>query len=499
MPRYSQNGKGKPFVEKLVQAVERNDSLLCVGLDPDPSRLPDAVRSAPDPIFEFNRHIIDLTADLVCAYKPNFAFYEAMGPSGLEALRRTIDYVPAHIPVILDAKWGDIGSTAEAYARAAFERWEADAVTVNPYLGTDAVEPFLRPHDRGVFVLCHTSNPGARDLQRLLAGGRPVYQIVVDLAKQWNVGGNVGLVVGATFPEELRVVRRLAPDMWLLVPGVGAQGGDVASAIAAGADAQGRGIIISVTRSVIYAADIRAAAQSLVEQIRAAVRQTLSSAHDPQAIKANHPERAQRSFTAPGASEVLDVEQLALALYDAGCIQFGSFILQSGRASPIYIDLRLLASYPSLLQQVAQAYAWQLRHLTFDRLAAIPYAALPIGTAVALATGQPLIYPRKSVKAHGTGRAIEGDYHPGQIVVILDDLITTGASKLEAIAPLKAAGLVVRDIVVLIDREQGGKEELEAQGYRVHSIMGLRALLDVLVEAGRITAEQRAEVVSFLW
>jgi uridine monophosphate synthetase len=196
---------------------------------------------------------------------------------------------------------------------------------------------------------------------------------------------------------------------------------------------------------------------------------------------------------------------LTLLLADIGAIKFGDFTLASGKRSPIYIDLRLLASYPYALRQVAQAYADLIRQVLASgngerdvRLAAIPYAALPIGTAVALELDLPLIYPRKELKSHGTARQIEGEFQPGDRVIVLDDLITTGGSKREAIEPLQAAGLAVRDVVVLIDREQGGRQELEAAGYRLHSVLRLSAMLDMLVDTGRISADQRASTLAFL-
>lgn len=462
------------FAEKLTQAIERNDSLLCVGLDPRPDRFPSQVIAQPDPIFAFNKTIIDATLDLVCAYKPNFAFYEVQGLAGLAALRRTIEYIHevTDIPVILDAKRGDIGSTAEAYAKAAFEVWRADAVTVNPYLGHDAVQSFTAYTDRGVFLLCHTSNPGATDLQTLDCGGRPLYQVVAEQAARW--GDNVGLVIGATYPQALRVAREMAPQMWILLPGVGAQEGDLEAALAAGLDEQGSGIIVSASRSIIYAEEPRAAAQELRDRINAARRMA----------KCQIP--------------ISPRDQLILALADIGCVRFGDFTLRSGQRSPIYIDLRLLVSHPGVLRDVAHAYAQLLRPLAFDRLAAIPYAALPIGTAVSLELGCPIIYPRKELKGYGTRRAVEGEFQKGERVVVLDDLITTSASKLEAIAPLEGLGLQVEDVVVLIDREQGGREYLEERGYRLHAVFGLGEMLDVLAQHGRISTAQRDEVKAFL-
>src|SRR5580658_5494411 len=224
------------FVEQLKAAWSRNDSLVCVGLDPELEKFPAQLAGQPSPIFQFNRAIIDATADLVCAYKPQFAHYAAYEAE--DQLERTIEYIhknhPA-VPVILDAKRGDVGNTAERYAIEAFERYGADAVTVNPYLGGDSLEPYLRRADKGVIVLCRTSNPGAAELQDLSVGGRPLYQVVAELAvRRWNSRGNCLLVVGATYPEELAQVRAIVGNMPLLVPGVGAQGADVAQAVRGG-------------------------------------------------------------------------------------------------------------------------------------------------------------------------------------------------------------------------------------------------------------------------
>ncbi len=261
------------FVEQLTRAWKRSDSLACVGLDPDIERLPRHIAAQPSPIFHFNKAIIDATADLVCAYKPQFAHYAACEAE--DQLERTIEYIhQAHpgVPVILDAKRGDVGHTAERYAIEAFGRYGADAVTVNPYLGSDALEPFLRHADKGVVILCRTSNPGARDLQDRMIGARKLYQVVAELAAQrWNSRGNCLLVVGATCPGELAEVRALVGDMPLLVPGVGAQRGDVAQVVQSGETAQGTGLIISSSRAILYASsgeDFAGAARAATQQLR---------------------------------------------------------------------------------------------------------------------------------------------------------------------------------------------------------------------------------------
>ena len=261
------------FVRALAEAWRRNDTLVCVGLDPEPERFPPRVASGASPIFEFNKAIIDATADLVCAYKPQFAHYAACEAE--DQLERTIEYVHRAypgIPVILDAKRGDVGSTAEKYAAEAFERYGADAVTVNPYLGGDSLAPFLEYADKGVVILCRTSNPGAGDLQDLDVGDRKLYQVVAALAAaRWNAQGNVLLVVGATYPRELADVRAIVGDMPLLVPGVGAQGGDVAQAVTQGRTADGTGLVINSSRGILYASrgpDFASAARAATERLR---------------------------------------------------------------------------------------------------------------------------------------------------------------------------------------------------------------------------------------
>ena len=261
------------FVEKLTFATRKNKSLLCVGLDTDPKLMPENIS-----VFEFNKAIIDATADLVCAYKPNLAFYEAIGNEGLDALKRTVAYVPKSIPVIGDAKRGDIGNTSKAYADALFTYFGFDAATVSPYLGFDSLEPFIRYQDKAIFILCRTSNPGAVDFQSLICdfeGNKlPLFEIVAEKASRWNKSGNVGVVVGATYPDELKTIRQSHPDMPILIPGIGAQGGDLATTVRNGVDAYGEKAIINSARQIIYASreksfaiDARKAAQTVRDQI----------------------------------------------------------------------------------------------------------------------------------------------------------------------------------------------------------------------------------------
>ena len=241
-----------PFHQHLRRAWAQSDSMLCVGLDPDPARFPDAVGGS---VLDFCTAIVDATADVVCAFKPQIAYFAAAGAEAdLERLCAHIRDRHPHVLLVLDAKRGDIGSTAEQYAHEAFDRYGAHVVTVNPYLGGDSVEPFLRHPDGGVFVLCRTSNPGSGDFQSLVADGRPIYQHVAQrVAHEWNSIGDCGLVVGATYPHELAQVRALVGDLPLLVPGVGAQGGDVEATVQAGVDSTGYGMVINSSRAILYA------------------------------------------------------------------------------------------------------------------------------------------------------------------------------------------------------------------------------------------------------
>jgi uridine monophosphate synthetase len=466
-----------------------------VGLDPHPSDLPAPTAEAA---LDFCLRLVKETSRYAAAYKPNAAFFEMFGAEGWSALKLVIAAITEEshrtgsvIPVILDAKRGDIASTAEAYAKSAFETLGAHGITLSPYLGKDSIDPFVANREKGVFLLCKTSNPGAGDLQEVaLTNGLTLYEHVAELAQTWNTRGNVGLVVGATQPEALARVRALAPDLWLLAPGVGAQGGDLVKALSAGLREDGMGMLIPVSRGISRAKDWAKAAAELRDSIES-MRYALSE-NRKQRISHRGKSESRTALPDPGLSA------LAAGLLEAGCIKFGAYTLKSGLQSPIYLDLRQLVSNPAVLRRAAQAYAEKLRAIKFDRLAGIPYAGLPIATAVALEMNRPLIYPRREAKDYGTRAAIEGDYAPGETIVVLDDLATTGDTKIEAIQKLEAAGLKVHDIVVLIDREQGAQETLAAAGYTLHAVATLRALLDEWRSSGAITLEQFDEVVTFL-
>jgi len=266
------------FNERLWAVQRRTGSLLCVGLDVDPTRLPHELSQDHHGFRRFVRGIVEATAELVSAYKPNLAFYEAMGEECYGLLRDTLDAIPADLITIADAKRGDIGTTAERYAAAIFENLGFDAMTVNPYQGSDSVAPYIRDPEHGAFVLCKTSNPGSDDFQNLRSAEdqRPLWEIVAQRALTWNARNNVGLVVGATFPEQLERVRSVAPDMPILIPGVGTQGGDAAESVRLGAAVDGTMAVVNVSRQVLYASagpDWRDAARREATALRGAMRQ----------------------------------------------------------------------------------------------------------------------------------------------------------------------------------------------------------------------------------
>ena len=491
------------FFSFLAKRVDDCSSLLCVGLDPHPSDLPDPTADAAR---DFCLKVIKATAAYAAAFKPNAAFFELYGPEGWAALKDVIEAVQAEsyrmgsmIPVILDAKRGDIASTAEAYAKSAFESLGAHAITLSPFLGKDSISPFLAYKEKGVFLLCKTSNPGAADLQDLNVtaedaqpgahSGVPLHIHIAQLAQTWNTGNNIGLVVGATQLDSLARVRAAAPDLWLLVPGVGAQGGELEAALNAGLRPDGKGMLINVSRAISRAENPKLEAAQLRDDILRVIREQGSRQQD---VKSTPDSPTPDHLVSEAFSALAD------GLLEAGCVKFGEFTLKSGLKSPIYIDLRRLVTYPKLLVMVASAYVPMLEKLKFDRLAGLPYAAIPIVTAISLQAGYPVIYPRKEVKTYGTKAEIEGEYQAGETAVVVDDLTTTGGSKFEGIEKLTSAGLKVKDVVVLIDRQSGAKEALAGAGYRLHAVLTIAALLDYWESTDKVETEKIAATRTFL-
>lgn len=454
------------FISKLTRAIERNNSLLCVGMDPIEKVLPPG-----DDIFasllEWAAALIAQTKDLVCCYKPNMAFFEQFGPKGVRALYEIVQMIPEDIPLILDAKRGDIGSTAAAYAKACYQYFGADAVTLSPYLGRDSVQPFVADPEKAVFILCQTSNPSAIEIQGY--GEPELFLHVAMVSRTWGAEGQIGLVVGATKPEAMKKVRQINPHAWVLAPGVGAQGGDLRQALSAGLRSDGLGMIIPVSRSVMNADDPRAAAIALRDEINQVRAEVVSGRRI-----ANVPEPE------------IPFKKLIESLFEIGCIKFGNFTLASGKQSPVYLDLRRLVSYPDVLDLAVEAYIDTLIKLDYDFIAGVPYAALPIASVAASRLKQPMVYPRKEAKQHGTGQLVEGVFRQGQRAVMVEDVVTSGGSLLTTRDALQGVGLVADQAVVLVDREQGGIQALTMEGIAAHAVLTFSQILDVLHQEDKI-------------
>jgi len=481
------------FFERLETIVETKDSVLCIGLDPAFSGEEIAAKgkaACADQALQRNMRIIEATADYAAAYKPNIAFYEALGEAGMAALRKTLDSIPKEIPIIIDAKRGDISSTAAAYAQALFGEFHADAVTLNPYLGLDTLDPFLEWKDKGIFVLCRTSNPGAGFLQDIIVDGKPLY---IEVARRCAaLQKRTGLVVAGNDLEALRMVRAVAPSQWFLSPGVGAQGGQADLAFAAGARGDGKGILVVAARSIADASDPAKAAAALRDAMRTA-RDTMLKHNKIENIQAAAP----AAKAAPKA--IAELKQAFVdALLSTGCFRLGEFTLKSGKKSPFYIDLRKLVSDPRAMKIAAQAYAFLASECEYDRIAGIPAAGLPLATAASIEIGKPMIWPRMPVKEHGTGNRIEGEFRAGEHILLLDDLITTGASKIEAIDILRSEGLIVQDLVVLIERGAQGRQDMISAGVNLRAFIHVKELFDVLLKNGTIDRRKYEQLLEYV-
>ncbi|MBD2200079.1 MULTISPECIES: bifunctional orotidine-5'-phosphate decarboxylase/orotate phosphoribosyltransferase [Calothrix] len=468
------------FFDKLHDNIARNQSLLFVGLDPNPEMMPERYASLDimEGLWNWLQFIIAETADYVCAYKPTFGFYEALGIPGLELLHKTLKAIPSHIPIILDAKHSDL-NTSTILARTVFTEWGVDAITLSPYTGQDHVAPFLVYPDNAVFILCCTSNPGAESLQQYPVTETPLYLQVVKESKNWGTPEQLGLEVGTNNPEVLALIRAIAPERLIMARSIWVEGSNLNQIVAAGLNDNGTGLIIPVPQDMLSSPQLSQEIAALCTEIN----ECKNNIND---------ENSTCNVWLPdvSVSNIHPQQDLILQLYDIGCIMFGSFVQASGATFPYYIDLRKIISNPQVFNQVLSGYATILETLNFDRIAGIPYGSLPTATGLALRLHCPMIFPRKEVKAHGTRKVIEGNYNPGETVVVVDDILISGKSVMEGAEKLKSAGLNVQDIVVFIDHEQGVKNRLSQHGYNSYAVLTLSEITETLYQAGRINEGQ---------
>lgn len=473
------------FTDKLTTAIAKQQTLLIAGLDPNPEMLPPELTEGNllSNLETWLIGIIDQTQDLVCAYKPTLGFYQAFGAAGFQLLEIVLKHIPAHIPVILDAKHGDL-NTSTIFAQAVFETWQVDAVTLSAYPGQDHVAPFLLYPDKGVFLQCHTSNPGAIALQDYPDPEKPFYLHLVQEIKQWGTPDQLFLEVGSDRPSTFRKVRNIAPERWVLARSIWQKSQHLDEIIHAGLNSNGSGLLIPIPNDLLSQTDCAAKVEELrqnIESIRA--RYTPENARCdliqiPLTSGDRHPQ-----------------EELILQLFDIGCLIFGEYVQASGATFSYYIDLRKIISNPQVFNQVLQAYSKIVETLEFDRIAGIPYGSLPTATGLALRLNHPMIFPRKEVKAHGTRRVIEGHFEVGEKILVIDDVLISGKSIVEGANKLESAGLIVKDMVVLIDHEGGVKDRIKAQGYNAYSVLTISEITETLFDARRITQAQYQQLI----
>lgn len=472
------------FFSKLEAAINKNESLLIIGLDPNPEMMPNLGKSEGKTeklisnLWDWLELVIRETSDFVCAYKPTLGFYQALGIPGLELLSQVLTSIPNNIPIILDAKHGDI-NTSTVLAQTIFEDWQVDAVTLTPYAGQDHVAPFLVYPDKSVFILCHTSNPSAVNLQEYPTADNPFYLQIVRESQTWATPDQLCLEVGTSNPQVVNNIRNLAPERIILLRSIWENPRNLREILEAGLTKNGEGLLIPVPQDWLNHQELRQDLQNLkneINQIRNNLEKTDLSCE---------------LWTANVCLLTKHLHQdLILQLYDIGCLLFGDYVQASGAIFSYYVDLRKIISNPQVFQQVLQAYAGILENLNFDRIAGIPYGSLPTATGLSLLLDHPMIYPRKEVKAHGTRRVVEGNFYQGEKVVVVDDILITGKSAIEGAEKLKSVGLVVEDIVVFIDHEEGVKEKLKNYGYNAYSVLSISEITETLYEAGRINENQ---------
>ncbi|MFN9870457.1 MAG: bifunctional orotidine-5'-phosphate decarboxylase/orotate phosphoribosyltransferase [Cyanobacteriota bacterium] len=495
------------FFVQLTDAIASRQSLLVTGLDPNPEMLQSWAhrrgmggRSFLSQARHWIKAVIEATADHVCAYKPSLGFYQSLGPVGLELLREVRELVPLDTPLIVDAKHGDLNSSS-ALAHYLFRELGADAVTLSPLAGQDIAAPFLLYPEKAVVVTCHSSNPAARVLQHHPSEEDPLYLRIVRETQRWATPDQLLLEVGTSDPAILARVRQEAPERFLILRSLWGEEDRLDALLEAGLSASADGLLLPLPQNLLVEDDMAERAGRLNRRISERRDHWLNqraAASDAEGdscrlwLPQRHPSEAGND---EGRAED-PMAPLILDLFDIGCLLFGEYVQASGAVFSYYVDLRQIISDPNLFHRVLHAYAGLLENLAFDRIAGIPYGALPTATGLSLQLHKPLIYPRKEVKAHGARRLIEGDFEEGDLVVVVDDILISGGSVLEGIAKLEGSGLEVQDVVVFIDHggeaDTSARRRLEHGGYRLHAVLDIGRITRVLHRSGRLTDDQAA-------
>ncbi|MFM7087374.1 MAG: bifunctional orotidine-5'-phosphate decarboxylase/orotate phosphoribosyltransferase [Cyanobium sp.] len=520
------------FFVQLTDAIATNQSLLVTGLDPNPEMLQSWAlrrgmggRSFLSQARHWIKAVIEATAPHVCAYKPSLGFYQALGPVGLELLREVRELVPLEIPLIVDAKHGDLNSSS-ALAHYLFRELGADAATLSPLAGQDIAAPFLLYPDKAVVITCHSSNPAARVLQHHPNEEQPLYLRIVRETQLWATPEQLLLEVGTSDPAILARVRAEAPERFLILRSLWAEEDRLDALLEAGLSSAADGLLLPLPQNLLVEDDMAERAACLKQRIEERRRHWLETRQQQAGASCQlwlpgQEGAADDGSNGAGAKPVAQqaaalladpMEDLILDLFDIGCLLFGEYVQASGAVFNYYVDLRQIISDPNLFHRVLHSYAGLLQDLDFDRIAGIPYGSLPTATGLSLQQHKPLIYPRKEVKAHGARRLIEGDFNEGDVVALVDDILITGGSLLEGIQKLESSGLVVRDVVVFIDHGSGpgapasvtsapapggsdALQRLAARGYRVRAVLDIARITAVLHRHGRLSDAQ-ASVLS---
>jgi uridine monophosphate synthetase len=446
--------------------------------------------------------VVEATADHVCAYKPSLGFYQALGPVGLELLREVRELVPLDIPLIIDAKHGDLNSSS-ALAHYLFRELGADGVTLSPLAGQDIAAPFLLYPEKAVVITCHSSNAAARVLQHHPDEDNPLYLRIVRECQLWATPDQLLLEVGTSDPAILARVRQEAPERFLILRSLWGEEDRLDALLEAGLSPSADGLLMPLPQNLLVEDDIAERSAALKQRISERRDRWLERRALDQSDVCSLwlPDRQKDSGAIAGATPDADgsedpLASLILDLFDIGCLLFGDYVQSSGAVFNYYVDLRQIISDPNLFHRVLHAYAGQLGELVFDRIAGIPYGSLPTATGLSLQLHKPLLYPRKEVKAHGARRLIEGDFEEGDRVVVVDDILITGSSVLEGIAKLESSGLEVEDVVVFIDHggqaDTSARQRLARSGYRCHAVLDIQRITEVLHAAGRLSDEQAA-------